>query len=197
MFYHRHSGFRNKHSSIDALVEFTENLISVSKRGNVFSFFLDLRKAFDTIDQKMMIRKLECYGIRGGTLKWFESYLENRRQPVHLNGVMSSWEELKCGVPQGSILGPLLFTIYINDLPLVCKKLDVILFADDTNLTAVGMQANEVQQELKNISKWLSSNKLVLNLDKTVQMGVTLAPNASDSFCFNWREIKRNQFVSI
>ena len=128
-----------------------------------------------------MIRKLECYGSRGKALKWFESYLEHRVQRVHLSGVMSSWEELKCAVPQVSILGPLLFTIYINDLPLVCKKLDVNLFADDTNLIAVGMQANKVEQELKNISKWLSSNKLVLNLDKTVQMGVTLAANASDS----------------
>ena len=73
----------------------------------------------------MMIRKLDCYGIRGKALKWFESYLEHRVQRVHLNGVMSSWEELKCDVPHGSILGPLLFTIYINDLPLVRKKLDV------------------------------------------------------------------------
>ena len=137
-----------------------------------------------------MIKKLECYGIRGKVLKWFESYLEHRVQRIHLNGVMSSWEELKCGVPQGSILGPLLFTIYINDLPLVCKKLDVILFADDTNLTSVGMQVNEVEQELKNITKWLKSIKLVLNLDKTVQMGVTSAAYASDSFCFNSREIK-------
>ena len=138
-----------------------------------------------------MIKKLECYGIRVKVLKWFESYLEHRVQRVHLNVVMSSWEELKCGVPQGSILGPLLFTIYINNLPLVCKKLDVILFADDTNLIAVGMQVNEVEQELKNITKWLKSNKLVLNLDKTVQMGVTLAAYASDSFCFNSREIKK------
>ena len=132
----------------------------------------------------MMIKKLECYGIREKVLKWFESYLEHRVQRVHLNEVMSSWEELKCGVPQRSILGPLLFTIYINDLPLVCKRIDVILFADDTNLTAVEMQVNEVEQELKNISKWFNSNKLVLNLDITVQMGVTSATNASDSLFY-------------
>ena len=191
LFYHRQFGFRKKHSTTDALVEFTENLRSVSKRRNVFSFFLDLRKAFDTIDHKMIIKKLECYGIREKVLKWFESYLEHRVQRVHLNEVMSSWEELKCGVPQRSILGPLLFTIYINDLPLFCKRLDVILFAEHTNLTAVAMQVNEVEQELKNISKWLNSNKLVLNLDITVQMGVTSATNAWDSFCFNSREIKK------
>ena len=93
-------------------------------------------------------------------------------QRVHLNGVISSWEKLKCDVPPGSILGPLLFTIYINDVTLVLKMLDVILFADDKNLTAVGMQAIEVEQELKNISKLLNSNKFVLNLDKTVQMSL-------------------------
>ena len=182
-----------KHSTIDALVEFTENLRSVSKREKVFSFFLDLRKAFDTLDHKMMIKKLECYGIRGKLLNWFESYLGHRVQRVHLNGVMSSGEQLKCGLPLGSILGPLLFTMYISDLPLVCKKLDIILFADDTILTAVGMQVNEVEQELKNISKWRNSNKLVLNLDKTLQMGVILAANASNSFGFNSRELKKER----
>ena len=113
LLYHRQYGFRNKHSTIDALVDFTENLRSVSKRGNIFSFFLDLSKAFDTIDHKMMIKKLERYGIRGNGLKWFEPYLELRVQRLHLSGAMSSWEELKCGVPQRSIIGHLLFTIYI------------------------------------------------------------------------------------
>ena len=108
------------------------------------------------------------YQRKGIKMVWFESYLEHGMQRVRLNGVMSSWEEPKCGVPKGSILGRLLFTIYINELPL-----DVILFAGDTNLTAAGMQLIEVEQELKNISKWINSNKLLLDLDKTVQMGFT------------------------
>ena len=91
----------------------------------------------------------------------------------------------------------LLFIIYINDLPLVSKKLDFILFANDTNLTAVGMQVFEVEQELKKISKWLSSKKFALNLDKTAQMNVIVADDGSDSFSFIEGKKKREQFVRI
>ena len=96
--------------------------------------FIDLSKAFDTVDHNILISKLEHYGCRGTSLRGFESYLSNRQQYVEFNGVSLESCEIKCGVPQGSILGPLLFLLYINGLCNVSKVVDFILFADDTNI---------------------------------------------------------------
>ena len=132
-------------------------------------FFLDLKKAFDTINQDIIISKLELYGIRGTCRSWFKSYLGNRMQRVELNGISSSCKRVKCGFHQGSILGPLLFTIYINDLPNVCKDVEIILFADDTNIEAIGCSINDVASDLKNMNVWLTENMLVLNLEKPIK----------------------------
>ena len=96
--------------------------------------FIDLKKACDTVDHSILISKLHCYGIRGLALEWIKSYLFNRRQYVGYNNSISEFKEIKCGVPQGSILGPLLFILYINDMCDVSKLLHIILFADDTNI---------------------------------------------------------------
>ena len=133
--------------------------------------FLDLKKAFDTVDHVILLKKLNCYGVDDRALAWFRSYLEDRQQVCYVNGVTSSMARITCGVPQGSILGPLLFLLYVNDFP---KSLDygmARLFADDTNLTFSGCclaaLQDEMTKDLKGITSWLSANKLTLNVLKT------------------------------
>ena len=109
--------------------------------------------SFDTIDHGILLNKLSDYGIRGHVHAWFEFYLSNRSQKVIVNDKSSEWLPLKFGVPQGSILGPLPFIIYVNDLPKVCSKVDILLFADDTNITAIGCSDAEISMALTKIEK--------------------------------------------
>ena len=165
-------GFRKFHSSYMALMVLMNNLISSLERGEtVGGVFLDFSKAFDTVDHVILLTNLEHYGVRGSALSWFQSYLTDRKQFVTYNGVASSTKHVSCGVPQGSILGPLLFLIYINDLCLVCKNTLPILFADDTNLFISHQDLAHIEtmlnEELKSISLWLQVNKLSLNVKKT------------------------------
>ena len=133
--------------------------------------FLDFQKAFDTVNYKILLTKLEHYGIRGIILDWFKSYLTDRKQYVSVNGANSSCLTVNCGVPQGWVLGPLLFLIYINDLPLSSSKLAFYLFADDTNFYCESDKTHHLQRvvntELKNVKTWLDVNRLSLNMDKT------------------------------
>ena len=149
------------------MAELTER-IRVSQF-KVVNFFLDLQKAFDTLDHQILLCKLESYGIRHKCLEWCKSYLSNRTQRVFVAGVTSTSLNITCGVPQGSILGPLLFLIYINDLPSVCNQLSVHLFADDTNLCSLGCSRIAIQDDLDSVAAWLNANKLKLNMLKTVQ----------------------------
>ena len=98
---------------------------------------IDLRKAFDTVDHQILLRKLELYGAKGQALSFLNSYLSNRSQKCHINGFLSSEKMIRCGVPQGSILGPLFFLLHVNDLPQYLSKTNPRLFADDTNLTLI------------------------------------------------------------
>ena len=183
LLYSKQFGFRAKHSTIDALVELTEKL-RYSKYQKKMTFFLDLKKAFDTLDHNVLLDKIEKYGIRGNCLKWLHSYLTNRMQRVEANGTTSKWKEIKYGVPQGSILGPLLFLIYINDLPLACKSLDVILFADDTNLTALNCDIEDIEEDLHSLNNWLNANRLALNRKKSVQMNIGKTASITE-FCLS------------
>ena len=134
------------------------------------AIFLDLAKAFVSVNHKILLRKLECYGVRGLALKLFESYLSNRSQYVKVNGVKSILKSILYGVPQGSILGPLLFLIFINDLP-EATSLYIKLFADDTFLCAQNScftkLESEVNAELSKVASWFLSNKLTLNVSKS------------------------------
>ena len=134
--------------------------ITRSIDNNVYAIgvFFDLSKAFDTINHDILIQKLYHYGVRGVTLDWFKSYLANRFQFVNISGVSSQTELITCGVPQGSIIGPLLFLIYINDIVSSSDLLSFILFADDTNLFYSSNSKlelmNTVNTELEKLSQW-------------------------------------------
>ena len=144
--------------------------------------FLDLSKAFDTLDHSIFLTKLNFYGFSGSVLKWFQSYLSHRQQFVDFDGTVSNICTLSTGVPQGSILGPLLFIIYMNDIHIASKQFNFILYTDDTNMISpmcsfslqIALQSISMTQlshninvELNNIQEWLSINKLSLNVKKT------------------------------
>ena len=165
-------GFRSKHSTLHTLISMTETIRKTIDNGNFgCGIFIDLKKAFDTVNHSILLKKLDHYGVRGVPLQWFDSYLSDRKQYVSVNGSTSDELTITHGVPQGSVLGPLLFLLFINDLPSVSKVLTFYLFADDTNIyfesdDLVHMQ-KVVNRELRKVRKWLEANRLALNIDKT------------------------------
>ena len=161
-------GFRQQYSTSHALINITENLrkaLDDGKRG--CGVFIDLQKAFDNLDHQRLLVKLNHYGIHGVSNDWFKSYLSNRNQYVYINGYESGLAAINCGVPQGSVLGPLLFLLYINDLNQAIKFCKVHHFADDTNLlcpsNSIKKLNNLVNADLKHLLNWLNANKISLN----------------------------------
>ena len=128
-------GFQKNKSTELALQSVINNIINTSETKETgYCIFLDFAKAFDTVNHDILISKLSHYGIRGTSLNWFKSYLNNRRQHTEINGILSDIDTIRCGVPQGSVLGPLLFLLYINDIIKTSEVLKFFLFADDTKI---------------------------------------------------------------
>lgn len=168
-------GFRKGRSTAQAITEITDNLRrAIDNNLYTCGIFLDFSKAFDTVNHKILIHKLNSYGIRGLPLAWFTSYLTNRQQYVALGNTESPKQTMTCGIPQGSVLGPLLFLIYINDLPNCSKILTFRIFADDTNVFASTRDPKSLEalinSELKKVKEWCDINKLSINFSKTNYM---------------------------
>ena len=165
-------GFREKHSTNHALLHLTEDIRSaLDDNSFAVGVFIDLQKAFDTVDHKILLDKLDYYGIRGLANDWFRSYLTNRKQFVTINGSDSDEVTMHIGVPQGSVLGPLLFLIYINDLHFAIKTCTTRHFAEDTNLLIKNKSLKQLKKylnlDLRNLCNWLKANKISLNASKT------------------------------
>ena len=165
-------GFRKNMCTNDAVNNLLKNIYNaMDEKEFLGAVFIDLSKAFDTVPHNLLLKKLEHYGIRGIALQLVESYLSQRKQYVSLEGVTSSLQDIKIGVPQGSVLGPLLFLIYINDLPYAVKNLKSILFADDTTMFTRDKNVNDlcrtISEDMLLLRDWLIANSLTLNAHKS------------------------------
>ena len=167
-------GFRKGHSTMHPVIHFLDKIYKSLNKNNPdynLSIFIDLKKAFDTCDFNILLKKLSHYGFRGISNSWFENYLKNRFQYTYVNGVKSNLNTLYTGVPQGSVLGPLLFLILINDLANISQNLFSLLFADDTTFQISSNKLKDLFKlanlELEKASDWFKANKLTLNVSKT------------------------------
>ena len=175
LFSQRQSGFRCGHSTHDVLLHVSNCFSGAIDRGEyVGAVFLDLAKAFDCVDHSILLQKLGCYGFGDSAHSWLRSYLNNRTQRVAFQGCLSSSGPIKVGVPQGSILGPLLFSIYVNDLPSVISLSDINMYADDMELHFshgdLFVVEKTLQADVENVSTWLVVNRLKLNVIKSLCM---------------------------
>ena len=172
LLYEKRLGFQRNNSTEHAILQLTQDITSSFEKWEyTLGAFIDLSKAFDPVDHQILIKKLLYYGIEGTALKWFKSYLSNRKQFISSQDISGRCLDITCGVPQGSILGPLPFLIYVNDLFKASNPLMEVMFADDTNLFLSHKNIDTlfaiINVELENVSTWFKSNKLSLNVNKT------------------------------
>ena len=171
--YKHQYGFRSGHNTSHPVLHLTNKIYDALNKkpsSKTLTIFIDLKKAFDTVDHEILLKKLSHYGVRETENLWFQNYLSEREQFVSVHGTESGKTQIKCGVPQGSILGPLLFLIFINDLPNATDFL-TLLFADDTTFQVSGVDLDQLfahaNSELDKTTTWFKANKLTLNVKKT------------------------------
>lgn len=174
LLYKYQSGFRRNHSTETAIIKLVDQLLFNADKNMVTSaVFIDYRKAFDTVSHNVLLRKLEAYDLSADAVSWFASYLQERQQYVCIGGYSSPMLPLVAGVPQGSVLGPLLFLVFINDLPLESKEVTTDIYADDTTITAAAdwSKSSELVSTMnfamESITNWTSENRLSINQSKT------------------------------
>ena len=185
---HHQFGFRKGRGTADAVMEFVDECVSaMDDKRHVVAVMLDLKKAFDTVNHRVLLRKLERIGFRGIVLDWFRSYLTDRRIDVCVGGVKSGGKKVNIGLPQGNVCSPLLFLLYINDMFKASGAASCLHFADDTTLYLSGddvaVLCSEMSSSLQVVSKWLSANRLSLNVQKTNYM--IFSHNSFSDFTFN------------
>ena len=195
-------GFLRGKSTEDAMVDLMKHLHqSLNSKLSRVNIFIDFRKAFDTLNHNILLRKLNAYGIRGPPLKLIQNYLFNRKQFVKINNTFSSVGNITLGIPQGSVLGPLLYLIYVNDLPNLSQNYQTILFADDTVLSFEGKNPSEINRncnlELGILNDWAIANRLTINSDKTFFNIVSNSKFPPNSFDINLNNVPISQNSSI
>ena len=180
------SGFRPGYSTLAAVAHAHDNWLHHINNGNLIgSLFIDLQKAFDTVNHGILLRKLSVYGLSPLAVDWLTSYLSGRTQQVCFKSKLSLVSPITSGIPQGSILGPLLFSLYINDLPKCLDHCNIDMYADDTIIyygdKNTNLIENKLNSDLLNLTKWLQVNKLILNPQKTEVMLIGTAQKLKKS----------------
>ena len=193
-------GFRSNLSTDDTVLEYLDAAYESLNSGNYFvSVFLDFSRAFDTVNHKILLDKLNAYGVRGSILSWFKSYLTDRKLFVSIGDSTSGTNTVNIGLPQGSVAGPLLFLLYINDMSSACSHMKCVHYADDTTAFLSGVDATDLvdcmNYELGCLDQWLMANRLSLNVGKTKFM-MTTNRNISSELDLRIRGVRLKQVDS-